>query len=83
MIVQRASAGIQTRRIKTRLFCVKLKEKIMEWIKARAVEPSTWRGVGWLLVSAGVLPFGSVDALVSVGVAVVGVVEIIRKEIAK
>lgn len=52
----------------------------MDWLKKRAVEPSTWRGLGWLLVAVGILPAGAVDAVVAAGVAVVGVVEVVRKE---
>lgn len=52
----------------------------MEWLKKRAVESSTWRGLGWLLVAVGVLPVGSVDMVVAAGVAVVGLVEVVRKE---
>lgn len=52
----------------------------MEWLKTRAVEPSTWKGLGWLLVALGVLPVGSIDLVVAAGVAVVGLVEVVRKE---
>jgi len=56
----------------------------MGWIKQRMAEfiaePSTWKGAGWLLVAAGILPAASVDVLVSVGLGVVGLVDIIRKE---
>ncbi len=52
----------------------------MEWLKARLVEPSTWKGVGWVLVSLGLVPVGSVDLVVSAGVALVGLVEVVRKE---
>lgn len=52
----------------------------MGWIKARAVEPSTWKGLGWVLVAAGLIPAGSVDLVVSAGVALVGLVEMARKE---
>lgn len=52
----------------------------MEWLKRRAVEPSTWKGLGWLLVAVGVLPVGAVDAVAAAGVAIVGAVEMIRKE---
>jgi len=52
----------------------------MDWLKKRAVEPSTWRGVGWALVAVGVLPVGAVEGLAAVGVALVGLVEIIRSE---
>ena len=49
----------------------------MEWLKARVVEPSTWKGVGLVLVALGLLPVGSVDLVVSAGVALVGLVEVI------
>ena len=52
----------------------------MDWLKKRAVEPSTWRGLGWVLVALGLVPVGSVDLVVSAGVALVGLVEVIRKE---
>ena len=52
----------------------------MNWIKQRAVEPSTWKGVGWLLVAIGVLPVGAVEGFAAVGAALVGLVEVIRKE---
>lgn len=55
----------------------------MEWLKRRAKEPSTWKGVGWVLVAAGLVPVGSVDLVVSAGVALVGLVEMIRKEAAR
>jgi hypothetical protein len=44
------------------------------------VEPSTWKGAGWLLVAIGVLPVGAVEGFAAVGVALVGLVEVIRKE---
>lgn len=53
---------------------------ITDWVKERAVEPSTWRGFGWLLVALGLVPVGSVDLVVSAGVALVGLVEMVRKE---
>ena len=52
----------------------------MDWLKRRAVEPSTWRGLSWLLVAAGVISPESVDALIGAGVALAGLVEVIRKE---
>ena len=52
----------------------------MNWIKARAVEPSTWKGLGWMLVAVGVLPVGAVEGFAALGAAVVGLVEVIRKE---
>lgn len=52
----------------------------MDWLKKRAVEPSTWKGVGWVLVAVGVLPVGAVEGFVSLGAAIVGLVEVVRKE---
>ncbi len=52
----------------------------MEWMKRRALEPSTWRGLGWLLVAVGVLPVGAVEGIAALGVAVVGLVEVVRSE---
>jgi hypothetical protein len=51
-----------------------------EFLMRKAAEPSTWKGIGWLLVAVGVLPVGAVEGLVAAGVALVGAVEIIRKE---
>lgn len=52
----------------------------MDWIKARMVEPSTWKGLGWVLVAAGLIPVGAVDVVVSLGLGVVGLVDMVRKE---
>ena len=52
----------------------------MNWIKSRLVEPSTWKGAGWVLVSLGLLPVGAVEGFAAVGAALVGLVEVIRKE---
>ena len=51
-----------------------------EFLLRKAKEPSTWKGLGWILVAAGLVPVGSVDVIVSAGVALVGVVEVVRKE---
>ena len=53
---------------------------MIEFLKRKAGEPSTWKGLGWVLVAAGLIPVGSVDLLVSVGVGLVGLVEVVRKE---
>lgn len=50
------------------------------WAAARLGEASTWRGVGWLLVAAGVVPVGAVEGVVSIGLALVGIVEVLRSE---
>lgn len=52
----------------------------MDWLKARANEKSTWRGVALLLVAAGLLPVGSVDLVISAGLAVAGLLEAMRAE---
>lgn len=52
----------------------------MEWLKRRAVEVSTWRGVGALLVALGLVSAGSVDAAIAAGVALIGLVEVVRRE---
>jgi len=36
--------------------------------------------VGWVLVALGLVPVGSVELIVSAGVALVGLVEVVRKE---
>lgn len=58
-------------------------EKAGKWAAARASEASTWKGIGWLLVAAGIVPIGAVDGVVALGVGLVGLVEIVRKEVAK
>lgn len=50
-----------------------------EFLMRKAKEPGTWKGLGWILVSAGLLPIAAVDLLVSGGLAVVGLVEVIRR----
>ena len=52
----------------------------MAWLKNRALEASTWRGVGALVVALGIGSAGTVDAVIAVGLAVVSLVEIMRKE---
>lgn len=53
---------------------------MIEFLTKKAGEPSTWKGLGWILVAVGLVPVGAVDLLVSVGVGVVGLVEMIRRE---
>lgn len=54
-----------------------------ELLMRKAKEPSTWKGLGWVLVALGLVPLGAVDLLVSVGLGVVGLVEVVRKEASK
>lgn len=58
-------------------------KRVGAWAGARLVEPSTWKGIGWLLVAAGVAPVGAVEAIAAVGVAVIGLTEVIRKEVVR
>ena len=51
-----------------------------EFLMRKAGEPSTWKGLGWLLVAAGILPVGAAESVAGIGLAVVGLVEVIRKE---
>ena len=53
----------------------------MDWLKKRAVEVSTWRGMGGLLVALGLVSAGQVDLIISAGMALVSVVEVVRKEV--
>ena len=51
-----------------------------DFLMARLREQSTWKGLGWVLVGLGLLPVSAVPVVVSVGVGVVGLVEVVRKE---
>lgn len=51
----------------------------MDWLKTRAKEPSTWRGLGLLLVAVGLIPAGSVELIVAAGVAVAGLADVLKK----
>lgn len=55
-------------------------ESIGEMLRRKASEPSTWRGLGWVMAAVGLVPAGSVDLVVSLGVGLVGLVEVIRRE---
>lgn len=57
-----------------------MSEGFREFLRRKAGEPSTWKGLGWVLVAAGLVPVGAVDLVVSAGVALIGLVEIIRRE---
>lgn len=54
-----------------------------ERLRKMVVEPSTWRGVGGLLVTLGLVSAGSVDAVVAIGAGVLSLVEIVRRENAR
>lgn len=55
-------------------------ESVGNMLVRKAKEPSTWKGLGWLLAAAGLVPVGSIDLIVSAGVGLVGLVEVIRKD---
>lgn len=50
-----------------------------DFLKQRLKEASTWRGIGGVLVAAGMIAPGAVEVLVGAGVAVVSLVEVLRK----
>lgn len=52
----------------------------MDWLKDRAKEASTWRGLGLLLVAVGLIPAGSVELIVSAGVAIAGLADVLKRE---
>ena len=54
-------------------------ETVGEVLSRKAREPSTWKGIGWLLAASGLVPVASVDTVVSLGVALVGLVEVLRR----
>jgi len=56
---------------------------VADWAVSRAKEPSTWRGLGLLLAAAGFMAPGTVEVLVSAGLALASVVEVARNEGAK
>lgn len=77
------SNGLQARRARER----KLFEgsamggsAVSNVVMDRLKEPSTWRGLGGLLVALGLASAGSVDAVVAVGAALLSVVEVVRRE---
>jgi len=56
-------------------------KKVGGWAAARLGEASTWKGIGWLFVAAGMLPVGAVEGVAALGLGLVGLVEVVRKEI--
>lgn len=56
------------------------KNTVKDRLRKMAVEPSTWRGIGGLLVTAGIASTGSVDAVVAIGAGLLSLVEVIRRE---
>lgn len=51
----------------------------MDWLRARAKEPSTWRGLGLLLAAVGLIPAASIDVVVAAGVALAGLADVLKK----
>lgn len=53
----------------------------MEWIIERLKEATTWRGIVALITAAGIaLSPEQVEAITLLGVALIGVIEVFRKE---
>lgn len=53
----------------------------MEWFVDRMTEPSTWRGLVGLLTSAGIIVSPELATqIVAAGLAVMGLINVIRKE---
>lgn len=53
---------------------------MLNWLLERFKEPSTWRGLGGMLVAAGLASAGTVDLIAVAGVAIVSIVETMRAE---
>ena len=52
-----------------------------EWISARLSEPSTYRGLVWLLTAAGITINPPVAAAIAaVGMAAVGIIDAVKKD---
>lgn len=51
-----------------------------DFLKQRLKEASTWRGIGGVMVAAGLIAPGAVETLVGAGVALAALVEVLRKE---
>lgn len=57
-----------------------MRDFLKNTVAVRLKEASTWRGIGGLLAAAGLIAPGAVEVLVGAGVAVVGLVEVLRKD---
>ncbi len=49
-------------------------------LRARLLEPSTWRGLGGLLIAFGLASTGQVELVVGAGAALLSLVEVFRRE---
>ena len=49
-----------------------------KWIRERLTEPSTYRGIGWLLASIGLTVSQPVIAIAAM--AIVGIIDVIKKD---
>lgn len=55
--------------------------RFLEWVLNRLREPSTWRGIVWLLTACGLTLRPDVwGAIITVGMAVVGLIGVIASE---
>ncbi len=55
-------------------------ESVSEMLGRKLHEPSTWKGLGWILVAAGIMPVGAVEVVASAGIGLIGLVEVLRRE---
>jgi hypothetical protein len=49
-----------------------------DWIRARLTEPSTYRGIGWLLATLGITVSQPIITIIAVGI--VGIIDIVKKD---
>lgn len=53
----------------------------MSWLIARLKEPSTWRGIVWLLTVAGIsLKPDQVEAIITAGIAIAGLLGVFTRD---
>lgn len=50
------------------------------WLLQRLAEPSTWRGLGVIAVASGMASAETVEHATTAGLALIGCVEVFRKE---
>lgn len=74
-------AGLRKRRERERALFLNCEEGgVMDWMKNRLLEVSTWRGLGAFAVTLGLASAGTVDVVISAGMALLSLVEVVRAE---
>lgn len=59
-------------------------KQIVEWSAARLREPSTWRGLAWMLTALGItLNPAQIDAIIAVGMAIAGLIGVFAADNAR